>query len=322
LVQIVAIRRKGRRGRPARTGAGYVIRAVAETAAKPSADADPSAALPPSPGHRGGAARARGRILDGALDLRQALLRTNAALDQLAAKTPVRRVAVLGVYGPDGAAAMRAAADELRRSRHTVEFALGSLGPADPALADVTRLSGMEGGKLANANRLAQSLDGVAIFDWVLVIDDDAALPAHFLDRLLALGDRFSLDLVQPGLTRASHTAWSVVRRRPAVLRETRFVEMGPVLAMSRRAFAELNPFPEEGMGWGADLHWAAVAKRLGWRMGVADAVPVRHDLRSTATGYDAGAAREGAARLLAAREHIGWSEAGEVIATHRRLRG
>ena len=125
LVQIVAIRRKGRRGRPARTDGGYVIRAVAETAAKPSADADPAAALPPRPGHRGGAARAGGRLLDRALDLRQALLRTDAALDRLAGETPVRRVGVLGVYGPDGAAAMRAAADEIRRSSHKVEFALG-----------------------------------------------------------------------------------------------------------------------------------------------------------------------------------------------------
>jgi hypothetical protein len=234
---------------------------------------------------------------------------------------PLRRVAVLGVYGPDGAAAMRAAVGEIRRSRHTVEFALGSLGQADPALSRLTPLTGMEGGKLANANRLAHALDGIAEADWMLLIDDDAALPAHFLDRLIALGERFRLDLLQPALTRASHTAWSVVRRRPAVLRETRFVEMGPVLAVSRRAFAELHPFPEEGMGWGADLHWAAVAKRLGWRLGVADAVPVRHDLRPTAAGYDAEAAREGAARLLAAREHIGWHEAGEVIATHRRLR-
>jgi hypothetical protein len=294
---------------------------VPETAAKPPADADPLAALPPRPGHRRATARAGARLLDQALDLRQALLREGAALDRLAAVAPVRRIAVLGVYGPDAAAAFRAEAGEIRRSRHQVEFALGSLGPPDPALAGLTALRQMTGGKLANVNRLAATLPGIEEFDWVLVIDDDAALPAKFLDRLLALGEQFGLDLVQPALTRSSHTAWRVVRRRPALLRETRFVEMGPALAFGREAFAELHPFPEEGMGWGADLVWAAVAARRGWRLGVADAVPVRHDLRPTAAGYDREAAREGAQRLLGAREHIGWREAGEVIATHRRLR-
>ena len=95
---------------------------------------------------------------------------------------------------------------------------------------------------------------------------------------------------------------------------------MGPVLAMSRRAFAELHPFPEEGMGWGADLHWAAVAAQRGWRLGVADAVPVRHDLRPTAAGYDPEVARVEAERLLSSRKHLSWRKATDVVAVHRRL--
>ena len=292
---------------------------MTETAADPD-PVEPSQALPPRPGHRSTAARAGGRLLDHALDLRQALLRTGPVLDRVSAQVPARRVAVLGAYGSTGAAAMVAAAGEIRRSRHTVEFALASLGPANSALAALTALAGANGGKLANLNRLARALRDIGEFDWVLVIDDDVALPPHFLDRLIGLGERFRLDLVQPALTHTSHTAWPVVRRRAAVLRETRFVEMGPALALRGGAFAALQPFPEAGMGWGADLHWAAVAARRGWRLGVADAIPARHDLRPTATGYDREEAREEALRLLAAREHIGWREAGEVVATHRRL--
>ena len=51
-------------------------------------------------------------------------------------------------------------------------------------------------------------------------------------------------------------------------MRETRFVEIGPVTAFGRAAAAELLPFPELRYGWGLDLHWAAVAAERGWRLG------------------------------------------------------
>ena len=98
---------------------------------------------------------------------------------------------------------------------------------------------------------------------------------ARFLDRFVAVLEAFGLDLAQPAQTLRSHSAWKVTRRRPASLvRETRFVEIGPVTAFSRRAAAELLPFPELRYGWGLDLHWAAVAGRRGWRLGVVDALP------------------------------------------------
>jgi hypothetical protein len=154
----------------------------------------------------------------------------------------------------------------------------------------------------------------------VLILDDDVTLGRRFLDRMLLLAERFELDLAQPALSHTSHTAWPVTRRRRFLLRRTRFVEMGPVLLMRRHALAELVPFPEQGMGWGACLHWAAVAERRGWKLGIADAVPVRHDLRPPASGYDRAAAREAAAALLREREHIDWRDADIVLATHRQL--
>jgi hypothetical protein len=51
-----------------------------------------------------------------------------------ARRAPPRKVHVVGVYGPDGARAMASSVAELRRSRHTVTFALGALGPRSPAL--------------------------------------------------------------------------------------------------------------------------------------------------------------------------------------------
>ena len=50
-----------------------------------------------------------------------------------------------------------------------------------------------------------------------------------------------------------SHSAWRVTRRRPASLvRETRFVEIGPLTAFGRRAAAELLPFPDAALRLGA----------------------------------------------------------------------
>jgi hypothetical protein len=89
---------------------------------------------------------------------------------------------------------------------------------------------------------------------------------------------------------------------------------------ISREAYRVLAPFPAEGMGWGLCLHWAAVAEREGWRLGVVDAVPVRHESRPTASALDHGAARAAAERLLAAREHVTYIEAEQELARHRSL--
>jgi hypothetical protein len=281
--------------------------------------ADRLDALPPRSGHRGRPARAAGRVVDLLLDARQAGLRVGEALDRAAGAAPRRRVGAYAVYGPEGTPAIAEALAELRRSRHEVSVTLGSLAEPASGLEDDTALTHLEGGKLANLNRLLDRAPPTGA-DWVLLLDDDVALGRRFLDRLLLLAERFELDLAQPALSHTSHTAWPVTRRRRFLLRRTRFVEMGPVLLMRRGALAELAPFPEHGMGWGACLHWAAVAERHGWRLGIADAVPVRHDLRPPASGYDRAAAREAAAALLREREHIDWRDADQVLASQRRL--
>jgi hypothetical protein len=86
---------------------------------------------------------------------------------------------------------------------------------------------------------------------------------------------------------------------------------------MHRDAFKALTPFPDEGMGWGLCLHWAAVAEREGWRLGVIDAVPVRHESRRTASAVDVDGARAAAERLLASREHVTYVEAETELTRH-----
>jgi hypothetical protein len=228
-------------------------------------------------------------------------------------------VLVLGLYSAAFAGMMERAVTELARSRRPLRFALGALDEPAPGLAEYTVSRGLRGGgKFENLNRLLAEVP-VEGFEWVLVVDDDVELPRRFLDRTLFLAERLRLDLVQSALRRTSHAAWRVFRREPwSVTRLTRMVEIGPVIAFRGAVARELLPFPPLRMGWGLDLHWGAVATQRGWRPGVIDAVPIRHEARRTASGYDRGAAIEELRHFLAGRPHIDREAALTVVERHR----
>ena len=260
------------------------------------------------------AKRTAGELAFGAIDT---LTGTRRRATRLVQEAPKRDVLVIGVYRPDSL--MPAAIQRLHSDHQRVHIALGSTAGAAPALSDQTVAESLQGGKFENLNRVLQQTAG-GEWDWVLAVDDDVRLPRAFLDRFVAVCEAFGLDLAQPAQTLRSHSAWKVTRRRPASLvRETRFVEIGPVTAFSRRAAAELLPFPELRYGWGLDLHWAAVAGQRGWRMGIVDALPVRHESGLVAAAYPREDAEAEAARFLADRPYLSSKRADEVLAVHRR---
>jgi hypothetical protein len=207
-------------------------------------------------------------------------------------------VLVVGIERPP-----LALSGELRRSAlHAVEVVTGPPG---------------DRGKFENLNALlaGRSLEAV---DWLVVADDDVVLPRGFLDRFLALCERYDLRLAQPAHRLASHAAWPVTRRRPASLvRETAFVEIGPVTAFHASTFAALLPFPALRMGWGLDVHWSAVARAHGWPVGVVDATPVLHTIPQAAT-YPRDAAVAEARAFLADRPYVTRDEAAVTLRTHR----
>ena len=278
------------------------------------------------------AKRTAAELAYGALD---AVTATRLRTARLARDTPRCDVLVIGVYR--SGSLMPDALQALRSDRHNVRIALGSTGASDPALEPDTVATDLAGGKFENLNEVLERADrgaaathGAAATqgdrapaDWLLVVDDDVRLPRAFVDRFVAVCEAFGLDLAQPAQTLRSHSAWKVTRRRPASLvRETRFVEIGPVSAFSRRAAAELLPFPELRYGWGLDLHWAAIAGQRGWRLGVVDALPVRHESSLVGAAYSREDAEAEAARFLADRPYLASARAGEVLAVHRRARG
>jgi GT2 family glycosyltransferase len=235
-------------------------------------------------GHVAGRRGALRRVADRVSDVLAAPLARRLDGDE----GPRLRVLVLAVVRPQNAATWAAARAELERSRHDVEI----------------RTTGGAGkGKFENLNGLLGA--GWEDFEWVLVIDDDVALPERFLDRFLAAAGRTGLRLVQPAHRLHSHTGWRVTRRHiGATARETTFVEIGPLTAFHRDTFGVLVPFPDLKMGWGLDTHWAALATQHGWPIGVVDATPVLH-LNPAGEAYPRAEAIAEAQRFLDGRPYV-----------------
>jgi hypothetical protein len=213
-------------------------------------------------------------------------------------------VLVLGVVRPERRTLAEAMGAELLSSRHDVE-----LHTCEPG--------GL--GKFENLNRLLAA-HPPGDRDWLLLVDDDVELSRRFVDRFLFLCERFSLALAQPAHRLNSHAGWPQTRRRAgSVVRETRFVEIGPVTAFARVTFPVLLPFPDLRMGWGLDAHWAALAREHGWRCGVTDAVSIRHLAAPAADAYSREAAIAEARDFLAEHQYVTAIEAQRTLTTHRR---
>jgi GT2 family glycosyltransferase len=248
----------------------------------------------------------RAVVKDALADAQSLALGVPWRLRRSAAASPPRRVLVLGVERVGEPNLLSGARDELSRSIHHVHFDSTAAG---------------DRGKFENLNALL-TRHPVQEYDWLLAIDDDVALPRGFLDSFLFLAERFDLQLAQPAHRARSHAAWDVTRRRAgSVVRETAYVEIGPVVAFHRTTFDALLPFPELRAGWGLDAHWGALAREKGWRLGIVDATPIRHGIRKVAAAYDRQDALAEARRFLADRPYVTASEAQRTLVTHRSWR-
>jgi hypothetical protein len=248
-------------------------------------------------------ATSRALAADALADTRSVLRAQPWRLRQAALRWPARRVLVLGVERTGEPNLLAAEREELLSSKHDVRFASTEAGGR---------------GKFENLNALLAE-NPVHGLDWLLVVDDDVALPHGFLDAFVFLIERFGLRLAQPAHRARSHAAWEITRRRAgSVVRQTRYVEIGPVVAFHAVTFDVLLPFPELRAGWGLDAHWSAVARDHGWPLGIVDATPIRHGLRRTAANYDRNEAIAEGRRFLAGKPYVPASEAGRTLVVHR----
>ncbi|MDP9346798.1 MAG: hypothetical protein M3P44_14010, partial [Actinomycetota bacterium] len=210
-----------------------------------------------------------------------------------------RRVLAIGVERPGSL--MAAAALELKRTRHDLTVHTTPMGAQ---------------GKFEHLNALLASTDPET-HDWLIVLDDDIVLPRGFLDAFLAAAEDAGLALAQPAHRLHGHAAWAITRRRPDTTRETNFVEIGPLTAFARPAFDALLPFPAElPMGWGLDVHWSAIARERGWRIGIVDATPIAHTQRPAGDAYARDEAVAEARAFLATRPYVSRDEV-RTLAVH-----
>jgi GT2 family glycosyltransferase len=250
----------------------------------------------------GGRRDALRELADRALALRgyPQLLAVRRAVRRL----PPRRVLVLSVVREVNAGAYRRAIASLERSR-----------------CEVVALERPPGalGKFENLNALLADVD-LRAFDWVVVMDDDVALPNGFLDGFISIAECFGLKLAAPAHRMRSHAAWRLTRRQWAsVARETAFVEIGPVTALHRDTFSVLLPFPAVGMGWGLDAHWSWLAREHGWPIGIVDLFPIAHLRAPAASAYGREAAVAHARSFLAEHPYLPVRESQRTLVVHRR---
>lgn len=230
-----------------------------------------------------------------------------------------RRVLILGIYLPGIANHAAMISRELLGSRDwEVDLRWASVGadsseaPADPELKALTRLHSPERvPKFVLLNRLLAEVE-IERYRYLLVVDDDIELSPDFVDRFLAIQEARDFTLAQPARTHDGYTDHQFVNQLLGVeSRRTRFVEIGPLFSLRRDGFASLLPFDEEApMGWGLDFVWPVVLEAQGRRLGIVDAVPVRHALRKPVSTYDYTETQTAMQAFLARRPHLTLSEA------------
>jgi hypothetical protein len=210
------------------------------------------------------------RLLDAATDMRAIAARRRAR--KAARHIPPQAVLLTAVQVPGRENDLARVIERVScTTRHDVNVAITSMKPS---------------GKFDNINDAIAGHE-LTKYNWLLVIDDDIDLPNDFIDLLLYFSYTYNLKLAQPAHRFRSYASYKITERHwGSQARRTGFVEIGPVTLLHRDTFAYLIPFPSVRWAWGLDFFWADVAKRQDWRMGVIDAVPIRH-LRPVGASYD-----------------------------------
>jgi hypothetical protein len=194
-----------------------------------------------------------------------------------------------------------------------VSIGLWALDEIHPRLARLTLAQG-PGTRFHLVNSILAQMP-TAEYD--VVIDDDVIFVQNDLALLLKLVRDLALDIAMPSHARASPHGHALTRQRPfSVARVTTFVDIGPVLVIGPKWRSRVEPFPEEGMGWGVELEWYDLHLH-GLRMGVVDAVSIRH-LAGIGGEYAVAGERLAAADGLRKRGFRAWSDVEAVIFTHR----
>lgn len=224
--------------------------------------------------------------------------------------TPRHRVLALGVYMADQKNNIDDIVSELSRAGHYSVIqrwvALGGQAPTT-TVSDVTvRTVPDRTPKFQLINDLLAEED-VSQYDYVLVVDDDIALPRGFVEDFIGLQHDLGFSIAQPARTLNSYSSHPIVEQQLGVLaRQTLFVEVGPVVSFHKDVFNQVFPFDlTSPMGWGYGYVWPKLLSQRGLKMGIVDATPVEHSLRPPVANYDWEQADRERTALLGRHDHL-----------------
>lgn len=218
-------------------------------------------------------------------------------------RVSTRKVLVVGVSVPGREEDMKGVLRKLVSKAHHVDVSVVEMHAGT--------------GKFENVERaIASASKPLSQYDWLVITDDDIDVSSKALDLLIQFSEDASLTFSQPAHSFISHASLFVTQRQSSSLvRETRFVEIGPLTLINRRAFGKIIPFPPSRWCWGIDVYWSHLAKLNNWRMGVIDAVPMTH-LKPPGGSYPVDEAVSEADALL---RRLGVTEGREIL-SHSRM--
>jgi hypothetical protein len=192
-------------------------------------------------------------------------------------------------------------------------------GPAERKVAEVTC---QENVNLTPKYTLMNSLlTGVQVdrYEYTLTLDDDIVLPEGFIDEFLDLQTRLKFAIAQPARTTNSFADHPIViKQRGVSARQTRFVEIGPVVSFHRSVFSTVFPFDiTSPMGWGYENVWSYQLALSGMKMGIIDNVPVDHSMRAPVANYRWSEADRQRTAYFKKHEHLSLDECYSVVKVH-----
>jgi hypothetical protein len=218
-----------------------------------------------------------------------------------------------GVYRRENGENLRRIIEDegLRRG----DVALWALDEEHPVLSPHTVGVG-PGGRFALLQSCIEKLspkDG----NWLVIADDDVALPSKGIRRAAVVAKAMALDIAQPAHAWNSYYTYPFTLARPLTVgRQTDFVEIGPLLLVSPRGLGLLPTLSHSSpMGWGVDVEWSEASRIGRVSLGIVDLVAMRH-LKRPGRNYPTGGENRA---LTLALEAVGVHSILELQRTRRR---
>ncbi|HKW17044.1 MAG TPA: DUF707 domain-containing protein [Terriglobales bacterium] len=125
---------------------------------------------------------------------------------------------------------------------------------------------------------LVQDPTIIARYEYIFFPDDDLLFGQDSISTMFNLVKKYEFLLCQPSLSIDSFVSHSITLHHPAfICRYTNFVEiMAPCFSRSSLKIC-LSSFDENVSGWGLDSLWPELLRRRPGRIGILDAIQIKH---------------------------------------------